>query len=45
MKFGIKTSSTVLDNSICLVKINQFEELIKKVILEIMDPKIPFKNT
>ena len=45
MKFGIKTSSKGLDDSINLVKINQFEEVIKDVILEIMNSKIPFKNT
>jgi len=45
MKFWNKKKSlTKRDYSIDLEKINEFEESVKELILEIMDPKLPFKS-
>ena len=42
MKFGIRQSSTEIDHNIDEIKLKEFEKKLKKLILEIMDPNIPF---
>ena len=44
IKFGTKKSLTKRDYLIDLEKINEFEESVKELILEIMDPNLPFKS-
>jgi hypothetical protein len=44
MKYGTKKSLTKRDYLIDLEKINEFEESVKELILEIMDPNLPFKS-
>ena len=45
MKFGIKESSAPPNHLINLAIIEEFEELIKNLILEIMDPNHPFTDS
>ena len=44
MKFGIRQSSTEIDHNIDEIKLKEFEKKLKKLILEIMDPNIPFSS-
>ena len=44
MKFGIRQSSNEIDHNIDEIKLKEFEKKLKKLILEIMDPNIPFSS-
>ena len=44
MKFGVRQSGKEMDHLIDKRKVDDFEKNLKKLILEIMDPKINFKK-